>query len=284
MPRSCRPQALSPTDGVRTRRRARDVPVRVVALVLAAVALSPATAHAAVSAGTSATLNLALVPEQLGHGTTIEFGFTLRGQRAGIPPPVTTITLLYPHNLGLFTSGLGLASCTSAALEALGPSGCPSRSLMGYGTATGAIQVGNEVVDEEAVTAVFMAPFDNGEIALSFLLDARMPLQAERIFQGFLQPASPPYGGALTITVPLIESFADGPDVALVKLRSTIGPLGITYYERIHDKFVPYQPSGIMLPRHCPKGGFPFAARFTFAEGQQLTVTKNVPCPRRRTH
>lgn len=261
-----------------------DVAARILALVLVTAVLSPATAHAAVSAGTSATLNLALVPERLGHGTTIEFGFTLRGQHGSVPPPVTTMTLLYPHNFGILTSGLGLASCTSAALETRGPSGCPSRSLMGYGTAMGAVHIGDEVVDEEAVTAIFMAPFDNGEIALSFFLEARRPLQAELIFQGFLQPASPPYGGALTITVPLIESFPEGPDVALVKLRSTIGPLGITYYDRIHGKFVPYQPSGIVLPRHCPKGGFPFAARFTFAGGQRLTASKNVPCPRRLTH
>lgn len=247
------------------------------------MAFSPTTAHAAPSTGATATLNVALVPEQLGSGTTIEFGFTIAGKHGSLPPPVTTMTLLYPHDFGILTSGLGLASCTTAALEALGTSGCPSRSLMGYGTATGALQVGNEIVDEEAVTAVFLAPFDNGEVALSFFLDARTPLQVEGVFQGFLQPATPPYGGALTINVPLIESFPDGPDVALVKLRSTIGPLGVTYYAHSHDKFVPYQPSGIVLPRHCPRDGFPFAARFTFAEGQQLTVTKHVACPHRRT-
>lgn len=270
-----------------TRRRARavhDVAVRIVALALATAALSPATAHAAVSAGTSATLRVRLVPERLGHGTTVEFGFTLRGEHGRVPPPVTTITLLYPRSLGIFTSELGLARCAPATLEALGPSACPANSLMGRGTATGAVQIGNEIVDEEAATAVFMAPFDNGEIMLSFFLDAFTPLETEQVFQGFLRPASSPYGGALTIVVPLIESFPEGPDVALVKLRSTIGPLGITYRERIHGRSVPYKPRGVVLPQRCPKGGFPFATRFTFAGGERLTVAKKVPCPRRRKH
>lgn len=251
-----------------------------VALVIC-VAMSSAVARADTPKA-SARLHVSLVPEQLGRGTTIEFGFVLTGTHGNLPPPVTTLSLLYPHGFGIVTSGLGLASCTTTELETFGMNGCPSRSLMGYGTATGAIVVEHEVVEEEALTAVFMAPFDNGEIALLFFLDAYSPLLAERIFNGRLQPARPPFGGALTIAVPLIESFADGPDVALVRLRSTIGPLGITYYDHIHGKFVPYQPSGIVLPHRCPIGGFPFAARFAFADGGELTARTTVRCPRTR--
>lgn len=252
----------------------------VAALVLFVVAALPASAHAA-QPEAFATVRVSLLPEQLGRGTTIKFGFVLSGPHGSrqLPPPVTALSLLYPRGFGIVTSGLGLASCTSATLEALGAAGCPSRSLMGYGRATGAIEVAHEVVDEEALTAVFMAPFDNGEISLLFFLDAYAPLLTERIFHGSLEPASAPFGGALTIRVPLIESFPEGPDVALVRLRSTIGPLGITYYSHIHGRFVPYRPSGITLPRRCPRGGFPFAARFTFLDGSRLTAHTAVRCP-----
>jgi hypothetical protein len=248
----------------------------VVCAIAAAVIAWPASSHAE----TSATLHVALTPEHLGRGTTIEFGFDLAGPAGSIPQPVRTISLFYPRDFGILASGLGQASCATGALEAHGPRGCPSRSLIGFGTATGAIQVGDERVDEQALTSVYLAPFQNGEIALLFFLDAYTPLLAERIFDGALQSAPAPFGGALTIDVPAIESFAEGPDVALVKLRSTIGPLGVTYYERIHGHFVPYQPSGIVLPLHCPKGGFPFAARFTFADGHRQTATRKVRCPR----
>jgi hypothetical protein len=258
------------------RARRANVLCGVLCTTIAVVAIaSPASGHS----GTSATLHVGLVPERLGRGTTLEFGFDLVGPAGGVPQPITTVSLFYPHDFGILTSGLGQASCTTATLEAHGPPGCPSRSLMGYGTATGAIQVEGRRVDEEALTAIYLAPFHNGEIALLFFLDAYTPLFAERVFDGVLQSAPPPFGGALVINVPAIESFPEGPNVALVKLRSTIGPLGITYYERTHGHFVPYRPSGIVLPLHCPKGGFPFAARFTFANGHRLTAKRNVRCP-----
>lgn len=257
------------------RARRANVLRGVVYLTLAVALVSPSRSVA----GTSATLHVGLTPEHLGRGTTIEFGFDLAGPAGSVPPPVTTISLFYPRDFGILTSGLGHATCTTATLEVLGPSGCPSRSLMGFGTATGAIQVGDERVDEQALTSVYLAPFQNGEIALLFFLDANTPLLAERVFDGGLQSAAPPFGGVIRIDVPAIESFREGPDVALVKLRSTIGPLGITYYERIHGHFVPYQPSGIVLPLHCPRGVFPFAARFTFADGHRLTATRKVRCP-----
>lgn len=235
---------------------------------------------AATPAATSAKLEVRLVPEQLGRGTTIDFGFRLAGPGGTVPPPVTQIALYFPANLGIITSDLGTASCTTTVLELAGPEGCPSKALMGYGTATGEVQVGSQLIEESATTAVFMAPFDNGNIALQFFLDAQTPLSGEWIFRGLLLPARAPFGGVLTIAVPLIPSFAEGPDVVLVRLRSTIGPLGITYYNRIQGKFVPYQPSGILLPRHCPRGGFPFAAKFTFAEGRNVIARRSVPCPR----
>jgi hypothetical protein len=83
------------------------------------------------------------------------------------------------------------------------PTRVPITFVDGYGTATGALEVGHEIVDEEALTAVFMAPFNNGEIALLFYLEGYSPLLVERIFNGRLRPARAPFGGALTITVPL---------------------------------------------------------------------------------
>jgi len=151
---------------------------------------------------------------------------------------------------------------------------------MGYGTATAEVQVGAEIIEELATTAVFMAPLAEGNINLAFYVNGETPLAADLLFPGLLlTAAAPPYGGDLAITVPLLESLPEGPDVALVKLRSTIGPLGVINYERIHHEFVPYQPSGIILPSHCPSHGFPFAVTFTFADGSHTTSHATVSCP-----
>jgi hypothetical protein len=250
-------------------------------LLLAALAVGTLYAAPAVSqAEPSTKLHVALVPEQLGHGTTIKFSLHVTAPHGAVPPPVTKLALSYPAHFGIVTSGLGLATCTAIILEIIGPIGCPSRSLMGYGTATGDIQVESEVIEESATTAIFMAPFQNGDIALQFFLNAHTPISVERIFPGLLLPAPPPYGGNLTINVPLIGTFVEGPDASLVTLQSTIGPLGITYYDHTHHQFVPYHPNGILLPRNCPKGGFPFKATLTFTEGTTATSRYTVRCPR----
>jgi hypothetical protein len=248
---------------------------------LAAAAFSVTMPAASQAAPSTTKLHVALVPEQLGHGTTIKFSLRVTGPHGSVPPPVTKIALSYPANFGIVTSGLGLATCTAIVLEIIGPRGCPSQSLMGYGTATGDIQLGSEIIEESAITAIFMAPFQNGDIALQFFLNGETPISVERIFPGLLLPAPSPYGGDLTITVPLIGTFDEGPDASLVTLQSTIGPLGITYYDHTHHEFVPYHPNGILLPRHCPKDGFPFKATLTYAEATNTTSRFAVACPPR---
>jgi hypothetical protein len=228
----------------------------------------------------TAKLEVGLYPERLGQGTTVEFAFAITATGAQVPSPVTRIALRYPKHFGLVTSGLGLASCTERVLEELGPEGCPSRSLMGEGTAVAEVQVGEKVLQEQAHTAIFMAPLGGENINIEFIVNGYSPLAAELIFPGLLLPAAPPYGGDLSIPVPLLESFPEGPDVSLVKIRSTIGPLGLTYYEHRRGKFIPYTPSGIVLPPHCPAGGFPFSITLHFADGTSSTNDAKVPCPR----
>lgn len=249
---------------------------RLAAITAATLAALPAVGLAV----QSARLKVALVPERLGQGTTIEFGFQITAVGGGVPAPLRQIDLRYPAHIGIVTSGLGIASCTQQLLEEAGVPGCPSRSLMGYGTATGEAEIGGEILQEVGSTAVFMAPLAEGNINLEFYVNGESPLEDQLIFPGLLLPASPPYGGDLEISVPLLSTFPEGPNIALVKLRSTIGPLGVTYWQRIHGEFVPYQPSGIILPSRCPRGGFPFAVTFTFQGGAKTTSHVSVPCPR----
>jgi len=226
-----------------------------------------------------AHLHVGLVPEELGKGTTIEFGFTITGADGGVPPPLTRMELRYPDHVGIVTSGLGIASCKQILLEEEGVIGCPSRSLMGYGEATGEAVLDGEVLEESGQTAIFMAPLANEQINLEFYVNGETPLEDQLIFPGVLTTASPPYGGDLVITVPLLPTFREGPDIALARLHSTIGPLGVTYYERVHREFVPYRPNGIILPQSCPRGGFPFAVSFAFANGTNTTSHDYVRCP-----
>ena len=216
-------------------------------------------------------------PEILGQRTTLSFGFRIAAP-AG-PPAVTTIDLSYPRKLGIALSGLGLATCTAAALEASGLEGCQADSIMGFGDATAEISLGSDVVAETVPITILRAPDEEHHIAL--LLDAvgTAPLNTTAVFAGALLPAPSPFGGQISIDAPLIPSLPGAPDVAIVQLHATIGPNGVIYHEQVAGKTLDYQPPGILLPPSCPRGGFPFAAQFSFVDGSHASAQATEACP-----
>jgi hypothetical protein len=231
------------------------------------------------AAGQSVKLTVALSPERLGAGTTIDFSFQIATPHGSVPPPLTALDLRYPANIGLITSGLGLATCEPAALKALGPEGCPADSLMGYGSALVEIPFGPVIIQETGHLTTWMAPIQNGHLGLLFYAEGNTPVQADLIFTSLVLEATAPYGGRLDTKIPVIEGLPGGPDAAVLRMRSTIGPMHITYYQRSHGKTIAYQPNGLRLPQSCPHGGFPFAATFAFLDGTHASARTSVPCP-----
>jgi hypothetical protein len=229
-----------------------------------------------------ATLNATLSPERLGQGTTIGFGFTIATTTGQIPSPLTALDVYYPTDLGIGTSGLGLETCSPAILERYGTEGCPSQSQMGYGKALVEIPFGPEILTETTQTTIYMTHIQHGHLALLFYADGHSPVAAQIIFHGLVLPADSPFGGDLAITTPLVPTLPGGPNAAIIHLRSTIGPLHLTYYEHARGKYRPYHPRGILLPRTCPRGGFPFAASFAFEDGSHTSAHTVVPCPVQR--
>jgi hypothetical protein len=247
------------------------------ALVLAALVLAclPATAGASESVKLAATLE----PERLGHGTTVGFEFEIAAQLGRVPPPLVGMELRYPGNLGFALSGLGLATCSPARLDARGPKGCPPNSRMGFGSAVAEIMVEGLIVSETAEVTIVRGPTREGHLALLFYVNGSEPVRAQVVFPGALVPADLPFGGALRLGIPLVSSWPEGPDLAVVRLRSTLGPEHLTYYERVKGRRIAYNPKGILLPKVCPHGGFRFLATFEFLDGAKAAAGTTVPCP-----
>lgn len=251
------------------------------ALLTAALALALALSGPA-GANVTAALQASLKPEQLGGETTVGFGFHLTEHGRQLPPPLTGFELRYPVQLGFAVSELGLDTCTAKTLETHGPHGCPANSIMGHGRALGELAVKHQVIYEEGLLTIARTSDPSGHLALLFFTEAYTPVLDEIIFNGALLPAHPPFGGRLTVDVPLLESYADGPDISVVSFQSTIGPQDLSYHELRHGKVVLYKPRGIAVPNKCPHGGFLFSAQFTFQDESHASARTTVPCPQKR--
>jgi hypothetical protein len=254
--------------------QARAAPAWLTAAALIALILT-----ATASAAPSIKLKAQLVPEKLGAGTTLHFGFRITALDNQLPPPLIEMDLRYPANIGLIESGLGLDTCTVSALETIGPEGCPPNSLMGYGNTTADMSIGPEVIPEKANITTWMAAIEHGHLGLLFNVDAKTPVDSEQVLHGTVLEAAKPFGGVLHAQIPLVETIPEGPFAVVVQMNITLGPQHITYYTHTHGKRIAYHPSGLRLPTTCPHGGFPFAATFAFLGGSSSTASTTVPCP-----
>lgn len=218
-------------------------------------------------------MSATFAPKHLGAPTTVSFAASIDPPVASGPLPLSAVVVNYPSDLGLATSGLGVATCEPGALEAQGPEACPPDSKMGQGSALVEVPFGLDIVNETVALDLYAAPSSDGYVHLAILAHGSTPVIASVMLAGVLYP------GRLQITIPPIASLPGAPYVSLVSMRASLGG-ALTYYEQVHGRTVAYRPAGIGLPEHCPHGGWKLAASFTFADGQSSRARTAVACPR----
>jgi hypothetical protein len=249
-------------------------------LLLAASALCMSAPLSAQAAQT-VSLETSFHPNRLGARTTIEFGFQVHNTVSRqAPSPVTNIDLHLPAGLGLATSTLGLANCAPLALIAGGVSGCPANARIGFGSAIVAVPAQGEPIEEQGSLTALVGLPNSEHLEVLFYAEGHSPVFAQLVFPGSVLDDSAPFSGRLDTAIPLTPTWPGGPDVAVTRMTSTIGPRGLTYYRHVHGKFVPFYPRGIAVPKRCPHRGFPFRVDLTFMDGTRQSATSSVPCPR----
>jgi hypothetical protein len=225
--------------------------------------------------------HVAFDPNAAGARTTIELALRVSG-RTGVPPvPVTSLSLRLPSNMGIATTTLGQANCNPVALIHGGLHGCSPNARIGFGDATTVVPLGTQLVAEKASLNALMGPPAADRLEVLFYVEASEPVFAQLVLPGVVGEAGPPYGEELETSIPLIQAWPEGPDLALETFNSTIGPQDLTYFRQVNGKTIPYHPHGIRIPRTCPRGGYPFAALLNFQDGTHTTAVYRVPCPTR---
>ncbi len=247
-----------------------------VALLACASVPPPAGAAQAV------VLHASFSPNRLGASTTIGFGFDIANTSGGLPSPLRSVSLRLPTGINYLTTTLGLAICQPAALLERGLAGCSPNSRLGFGSAYVEVPFGQSSGHEIPDIQALMGPPHDGNIVVLFYADGREPVYAQIVFEGELIAGSQTLGGRLDAAIPLVPSVTSGPPVSILRVRTTIGPAHLTYYEHVHGHTIGFHPKGVSLPRRCPRGGFVFSAQFGFEDGTSTVARSTAPCPPRR--
>lgn len=217
-------------------------------------------------------------------GEPAAIGVELRIDPRAHSAPLTTLTLQYPASLGITTSGLGLAGCRRPAtdfrlvsIEALGLAGCPRNAVMALGEARAQVRIGTYRFPATATVTLLAGVYGDDGLGLVAFVDGINPLGYKLAYRGLAGAAPAPFGGQLTMTLPMIPDLPDDATFALTLLRLSIGDPRIVYA----DGGRRFHPGGIELPRRCPRGGLRFRARLGFADGGSAQVAARAACPRR---
>ncbi len=230
------------------------------------------------SAAQQVKLRVAFDPNLPGQRTTIELSLRISGPGGSLPAPMRSLDLRLPAGMGIATTTLGQANCMPADLLKGGLHGCSANARIGFGDATAVVPVGSQNINEKASLNALMGPSVEDRLEVLFYVEAREPVLAQLVLPSLLGEDIPPYGEQLDTSVPLVQAWPEGPDLALQTFKSTIGPLHLTYFRNVNGKTVPYYPHGIRLPQRCPAGGYPFAALLSFEDGTHTDAAYSVPC------
>ncbi len=249
------------------------------ALALLAVSLGCvcACAGGAGAAEQSASVQLRFTPDALNVPTNLAATATLGALGGGPAEPVTGLVVNLPAGLRLDAQGAG--SCQAAKLELEGAKACPPDSRIGFGGGVGVIDFAGELTREPFTLDLFLGPRQGaGPLVLGYF-SAVSPAAIELLVRAQVVQAPAPYGLGFNFQIPPIATLPGVSGASIESLFITVGAPNVAFYEKVHGRRVLRHLQGIVTPRKCPAGGFPFQALITFEDGTNLTTQGAIPCP-----
>jgi hypothetical protein len=260
-----------------TRRRAmtRKVRILLAALIACACLVIAAVAWGAETLTTHVSFN----PDKLGAPTNVSGTARLSATAETVPSPLRQVTVYLPAGLKVDVRGAG--TCTAAKLEAGGPSACSANSRIGFGGGTGLLEIAKEIIRGPFTLDLFLGPRENGHLVVLVYATAVSPASEQLVVVAREVHAPKPYGLGFTVEIPLIPTLPEAPEGSIASVFLTFGDKHVAYSETAHGTRKLVHVRGVVAPRTCPSGGFPYEVLASFADGNSLTDTGTIPCPHR---
>ena len=108
--------------------------------------------------------------------------------------------------------------------------------------------------------------------ALAILGHGESPLDQSSLSRGVLLADHAPFGARLRVEIPPIPTLRYEPDASILSMSLTFG--AVAGRPRAHAAA-----GTVTVPRRCPPGGFPFAARFDFEDATAVSAAARLRCP-----
>ena len=252
--------------------------IRIASAALLAGASLAVAATAPAQAAEVVNLHAKFTPNVLGAPTNASGSTTVTSTLGGLPSPMTGFTLKGPAGMRIDTTGTG--TCDGAKLEAEGPSVCPKDSVAGFGGGMGALQLGAQIIEEPFTLNLFLGNNKPGHEVLLLYVEAISPVSIQLVFTAPVEKMPKPYGLGFHLHIPLIHTLPGASDASVLSAHLTIGATNVAYYRKVGGKRKLVHVKGLILPKKCPKGGFPIESDFSFEDGTTNEVKITTPCPR----
>jgi hypothetical protein len=257
--------------------RGRGMSRTKVLVAVAVVCVCLIAAAAAWAAETVTVTSATFSPDKLGAPTNVHGSATISSSTGGIPSPIVGATVMGPAGLTIDVNGVGV--CDPEKLQADGPEGCPKTSKAGFGGGIGSLELAKEIIKEPFTLNFFRGPDEEGHIVLLTYVNAVSPVSVQLVLKAQIVPEPKPYGLGFKIKVPLIETLPEASDASVESIFFTWGAPNAAYFETVHGKRKLVHIKGIIVPKKCPKGGFPYLAQLAFADGTTNTIKGTIACP-----
>lgn len=251
----------------------RSIVVVALCLLASGLLALPASAEETVT-----ITKAAFTPNKLGSPTNASGAATIGSTTGPVPSPIRHVDVFGPAGVTLDLQGTGV--CQQVKLEQFGAKGCPADSRAGFGGGMGIYELGHELVEEEYTLDFFLADNRPGHVALFVFLSGHSPVVIEMILHATVIQGPKPYGLGFSVEVPAIKVLPEASNASARTAFLTLGAKNVSYFKTINGKRRLFHVRGIVLPKKCPKGGWPVASQFTFEDGSTLTAKRTVPCPK----
>jgi hypothetical protein len=224
------------------------------------------------------TASSSFTPNKLGTPTNLATEATFASEGAA-PAPLSEVVTYAPAGMGVDLHGMG--ACEKVKLEEEGPRGCPEGSRIGFGGGVGLVQVAKEPVKEPYTLDLFLGPKQSGRLLILIYVDAAAPVSLQLVLAAREIRAPRPYGFGFAVAIPPIYTLPGAADASLESTYLSLGGASIAYYRDARARRGLMHVRGLVVPKSCPRGGFPFKTVVSFESGATETDSYTSPCPRR---